>query len=410
MAQGTRGVKKDYAKMSKGKYSDEDEVEEFGGNPGGVHSPVRSSKVEVGKQSITISDADNLIAGMVEKDDEERELLEQLQKLERKKKESGDKKQEELREKRKEALREKIQKAKEELESIESGSVIEIADTAKIGNGKKGKTERKKKTEIDTGINISDLRNMQLLDEVVERKMADLGLNGSSEESTDSDQGSEKGKRGYTRRKATSGIKAKPSDRVICPQVWPQSRLQLEYASKNIRFKDLSFQQFVAGETEIIMSCKSAVERDARLSLLNKISYYYDVYDWRALLDFYAAFLRRIEMGQKSWGDSPSDLEVPLLSGHVRVKSKQFSASSVSNSRSRNITSRVESQKSGDSVEVFFCSPYQRNRCQQKYSHTATLAGKLRYCQHICATCWFKDGNKLVHPECSSACPNKVDN
>jgi hypothetical protein len=38
------------------------------------------------------------------------------------------------------------------------------------------------------------------------------------------------------------------------------------------------------------------------------------------LLEFYAAFVRQIESGQRSssWGDSSVDLEVPILSKHVK--------------------------------------------------------------------------------------------
>ena len=193
MAQGTRGVKKDYAKMSKGNYQDdsteEEEVDVREYPTGSLFSPVRSFKGEIEKQN----NSDEILVAGAEKDDEERKLQEQLQGLERKKKELSDKKQEELREKRKEALREKIKKAKEELESIESGSVIENREkssdkgmTSKLGkDGKKGKIESTKKTEKDTGIDISDLRTMKLLNEVVDKKMADLGLEGSSEESSD---------------------------------------------------------------------------------------------------------------------------------------------------------------------------------------------------------------------------------
>ena len=42
----------------------------------------------------------------------------------------------------------------------------------------------------------------------------------------------------------------------------------------------------------------------------------YKMYTWKALLDFYAAFVRQIEIGTKN--DDPADLEVPLLSKHVK--------------------------------------------------------------------------------------------
>jgi hypothetical protein len=46
--------------------------------------------------------------------------------------------------------------------------------------------------------------------------------------------------------------------------------------------------------------------------------YYSSSYTWKALLDFYAAFVRQIELGNRTLKNVPSDLEVPLLSKHVK--------------------------------------------------------------------------------------------
>jgi hypothetical protein len=56
------------------------------------------------------------------------------------------------------------------------------------------------------------------------------------------------------------------------------------------------------------------------LRLLKKISYYYELYDWKALLQFYAAWIRRIESGQNKWSDDSVDIETPLLASSVRPK------------------------------------------------------------------------------------------
>jgi hypothetical protein len=42
-------------------------------------------------------------------------------------------------------------------------------------------------------------------------------------------------------------------------------------------------------------------EKKARVALLKKIVYYSSVYHWKALLELYAAFVRQIESGQRSW-------------------------------------------------------------------------------------------------------------
>ena len=58
------------------------------------------------------------------------------------------------------------------------------------------------------------------------------------------------------KRKVKSGMVAKASDDVQNPQTWPQTALQYEYINKSVAFQDLDFKLFVAGELEIISSCK----------------------------------------------------------------------------------------------------------------------------------------------------------
>ena len=55
---------------------------------------------------------------------------------------------------------------------------------------------------------------------------------------------------------------------------------------------------------------------------------------------------------------------------------------------------------------VWFCSAYQRNKCNHKSNHMQVVKGKMRLASHICASCWIKDKKKLDHPECSTACPH----
>ena len=50
------------------------------------------------------------------------------------------------------------------------------------------------------------------------------------------------------------------------------------------------------------------------------MSYYYELYDWKALLQFYAAWIRRIESSQNVWGDDPSDIETPQINNNTDNK------------------------------------------------------------------------------------------
>ena len=92
------------------------------------------------------------------------------------------------------------------------------------------------------------------------------------------------------------------SDKVKNPQIWPHSKLQYEFVSENIPFKKLDFNMFVAGELEILTSKIFKTEYKGRIHLLKKIVYYSKLYDWKCLLKFYAAWLRRIKTGLNSWG------------------------------------------------------------------------------------------------------------
>ena len=63
-------------------------------------------------------------------------------------------------------------------------------------------------------------------------------------------------------------------------QLWPQSKLQFEYAG----FDDLEFNLFVAGELEMLSSSKiSEVERIGRTKLLKRIAYFTELYEWKGL-------------------------------------------------------------------------------------------------------------------------------
>ena len=80
----------------------------------------------------------------------------------------------------------------------------------------------------------------------------------------------------------------------------------------------LDLKLFTAGELEIITSGEiSEQEKSGRLNLLKKIAYYSNIYNWKGLLAFNAAWLRKIELGQKTWRDDPACIEVSILSQHV---------------------------------------------------------------------------------------------
>ena len=96
-----------------------------------------------------------------------------------------------------------------------------------------------------------------------------------------------------------SGIFDHPSDEVVQKQLWPQSKLQYEYAGSDVKFDELQFNLFVAGELEIISNKKiDEIEKTGRIKLLKKISYYTELYEWKGRIQkLYAHIIRQIENG-----------------------------------------------------------------------------------------------------------------
>ena len=181
---------------------------------------------------------------------------------------------------------------------------------------------------------------------------------------------------------------------------------------------------------------------------------------------FYAAWLREIELGKRSWSDDPQQIETAILTKHIRPQKNSESDISKTerNGRinllkkivyysstydfkglkafyaawlreielgkcswsddpqqietailakhirpqknSQPVSKKDSSKSSSDKEKVWFCSMYQRNKCPHKNGHMAVFKGEAKLCQHICATCWLKDKTKLTHPECSSSYPH----
>ena len=167
-----------------------------------------------------------------------------------------------------------------------------------------------------------------------------------------------------------SGMVAMATDHVVNPQIWPQTNLQYEYVSKGVTFQQLDFKLFVARELEIISSKNIGdKEKKARVALLKKIVDYSSVYHWKALLEFYAAFVRQIESGQRSWGDSSVDLEVPILSKHVK---QDFNKSNNTFKKDNNYPT------------VWYCFLYQKNKCSMNSPHSVMIRCKQRSSTFLC--------------------------
>ena len=81
--------------------------------------------------------------------------------------------------------------------------------------------------------------------------------------------------------------------------------------------------------------------------------------------------------------DWTHEVETPLLIKYVKIEQRG------KQSEQKKIAQKDEN--------VFYCSCYQRKQCSQSNSHYGKIKGIDRYLQHICATCYRKEGRDIAH-------------
>jgi hypothetical protein len=80
---------------------------------------------------------------------------------------------------------------------------------------------------------------------------------------------------------------------------------------------------FLAGELEIISGNKiSDKEKKGRIELLKKISYFYELHEWKGITKLYAHIIRQIENGLADWTHDFSEIETPLHIKYVKIEQR----------------------------------------------------------------------------------------
>ena len=304
-------------------------------------------------------------------------------------------------------------------------------------------------------VTIDNLWSLHELSELADSELADLGLNQPAEQEPESDedpgtdcfQNVNMNRTRYERQACPdvsnlyaellrsqvadfgtnsgtglkSGIKDRVSDLVKTRLVYAHMGLPFEHSRQGrIAFHDLDYPLFVEGELGVIMDENMHVangEMLGRLSLLQKISHMQGIYEWSAVRDFYASVLHKIERGEISW----DLLDLPALELSVMSRASLLSASRSKIGNKTNTYTGPQQQKgtnlgagnanveskfrNGGAQAVFFCSPYQWEKCWFDGPHPGNYNGRSVTRLHICATCWQKDRKQNPHPEISTECP-----
>ncbi|KAK3750300.1 hypothetical protein QZH41_001767 [Actinostola sp. cb2023] len=194
-----------------------------------------------------------------------------------------------------EALNKKVEQLMAENKLLEKAIFGPPTEPAKAR-----KPAKQKSVEGARAMNLEDLRAMGGVQRMAER---DMERYGAMDQSSDSDSNTErddsdgsadkdcrrKGK--HSKAKLKSGKTAKITSRVVNPQVWPHSELSLSYVTKNVRYNELTMEEFVAGYSSILSRPRiSPVEKEARITHLTRCQQEKDHYgmikgDYRTIGD-----------------------------------------------------------------------------------------------------------------------------
>ena len=248
-----------------------------------------------------------------------------------------------------------------------------------------------------SGITLPELRAMQDLSQKADQRVAQLGLVESSDSESEHDEVEPSTRVRVKDKSASTGGKSLKSGKeseitttVLYPQLWPHSFLSPTNARRDIKYDELTLEEFVAGYGQILQSPDIVEnERSARLKHLVSLMYFAQQYDWQAVLSFHGAVLLEIERGLLQWGDSLFHLESRTLYGHPKTTKSSTSGGS---------------STSSNSSAVLYCRDFQRQQCSFQQAHYGYLRGERKWLRHICSDCWLQSRKQEQHRAGSSEC------
>ena len=213
----------------------------------------------------------------------------------------------------------------------------------------------------------------------------------SSTDTSSSDEEILRLKRKQKKKKVTEENKRKSKSKINeIRTLWAHEEIVEDIGGREIRFNDLTFRQYIAGELEIITEASiGADEREARLRLMKKMAYLLGGYEWRQIREIYGYIATRIERGLLSW-ESRMGEEIQWA-----LQKKVGATQNEGKKISKNIQSRIP----GGVERIWYCPSYQRANCNKASGHEETVNGRKVNVQHICARCYTRDKKREEHPE-----------
>ena len=194
-------------------------------------------------------------------------------------------------------------------------------------------------------------------------------------------------------KKKKSGFLDKPKSNVVEKLIWPHMNQNPRYVTSSLNFNQLTFQQFVGGETRTIQKCKDEQEKSGRLRLLSKVAYLFEqCKNWDKARAVYFAIISSIEEGEADW-DSQF--------GHYDMMCPWVPENDSKAEKLR----KVGGNNTTTPKREFFCKDYQKGECSIASPHRLWIKNQYEMVEHYCMPCFKAKMGKLVHvpnsPDCS---------
>ena len=142
------------------------------------------------------------------------------------------------------------------------------------------------------------------------------------------------------------------------------------FVTTEIKYNQLTYEQFLAGEISTINRVCSQTERLGRLRLLQHVAHWKlrPNVTWPQLHNVYAIVLRDIENDAIGWSADFNNYQYALAD---------------------KITSAIKSTKAGSN---WFCKQYQKiEGCTRMAPHQVKFGNTERIVHHFCAKCWIRE-------------------
>lgn len=120
------------------------------------------------------------------------------------------------------------------------------------------------KSTENGGVPTADqLRSLPDVQTRVLQELGKLGIQSSDDSSFNEDDDLvSRNEKKRTKEGKKSGKLSKVTNRIVNPQLWPQSELSLSYVSKDIKYDDLTLPEFVAGYSSILTLSSLPIKKD----------------------------------------------------------------------------------------------------------------------------------------------------